>query len=134
MLSVINTRKDLSLLASWNNGSILNDRDAQKASRKITYISPNLYLTVCDYNIFIFLQLQGCKSLEIPLIVTEQYPKGLGNTVPELDISHAVKVFPKTKFSMVLPEVETEMKNLCGGDVQHVVLFGIEVMIFVLNN
>ena len=56
-----------------------------------------------------------------------QYPKGLGNTVPELDISHAVEVFPKTKFSMVLPEVEEKLKTLCDGNVKHVILFGIEV-------
>jgi len=51
----------------------------------------------------------------------------LGETVEELDISHAVGKYPKTKFSMVLPEVLEKLKSLCGGDVQHVVLFGIEV-------
>jgi hypothetical protein len=56
-----------------------------------------------------------------------QYSKGLGKTVTELDISHAVGVYDKTKFSMVLPEVEEKMKELCAGDVRHVVLFGIEV-------
>lgn len=56
-----------------------------------------------------------------------QYPKGLGSTVPELDVSTAVVVAPKTKFSMLVPEVEEKMKILCNGDVQHVVLFGIEV-------
>ncbi|KAK6190776.1 hypothetical protein SNE40_002567 [Patella caerulea] len=68
----------------------------------------------------------GSKILDIPLIVTEQYPKGLGNTVTELDISHATQVFPKTKFSMVLPEVEETMKTLRNGSLKHVVLFGIE--------
>ena len=57
-----------------------------------------------------------------------QYPKGLGNTVSELDISNAVGKFEKTKFSMVVPEVEDKLKTLCGGDVKHVVLFGIEVL------
>ena len=32
---------------------------------------------------------------------------------------------------MVVPEVEDKLKTLCGGDVKHVVLFGIEVL-FVL--
>ncbi|XP_041349041.1 isochorismatase domain-containing protein 1-like isoform X1 [Gigantopelta aegis] len=70
--------------------------------------------------------VQATKVLDIPLIVTEQYPKGLGSTVPELDINNAVAVFPKTKFSMVLPEVEEKLKSLCSGNVRHVVLFGIE--------
>ena len=56
-----------------------------------------------------------------------QYPKGLGSTVKELDISKAVGKYEKTKFSMLVPDVEEKMKTLCDGDVQHVVLFGIEV-------
>ncbi|GFO32733.1 isochorismatase domain-containing protein 1 [Plakobranchus ocellatus] len=66
------------------------------------------------------------RILDIPLIVTEQYPKGLGNTVPEVNISNAVQVFPKTKFSMLVPEVEEKLKTLCGGNVKHVILCGIE--------
>ncbi|CAC5417971.1 Isochorismatase domain-containing protein 2A,Isochorismatase domain-containing protein 2B,Isochorismatase domain-containing protein 2,Isochorismatase domain-containing protein 1 [Mytilus coruscus] len=70
--------------------------------------------------------VQASKLLNIPLIVTEQYPKGLGNTVSELDISHAVGTFAKTKFSMVLPDVEKQLESLCSNNVQHIVLFGIE--------
>lgn len=39
------------------------------------------------------------------MVVTEQHPKALGNTVPELDISGAKGPFPKTKFSMYTDEV-----------------------------
>ncbi|RUS70622.1 hypothetical protein EGW08_021613 [Elysia chlorotica] len=69
---------------------------------------------------------EASRILDIPLIVTEQYPKGLGNTVPEVNISNAVQVFPKTKFSMVVPDVEDKLKTLCGGQVKHVILCGIE--------
>lgn len=68
--------------------------------------------------------------LDIPLIVTEQYPRGLGRTIPELDISHAKGIFEKTKFSMIVPEVSKQLDSLCGGNVQCVVLFGIEVSTF----
>lgn len=68
----------------------------------------------------------GSKLMSIPLVVTEQYPKGLGKTVSELDVSHAAGVFEKTKFSMVLPAVETLLKTLCNGHVKHIVLFGVE--------
>ncbi|XP_067672045.1 isochorismatase domain-containing protein 1-like [Haliotis asinina] len=64
------------------------------------------------------------KILNIPLIVTEQYPKGLGATVSELDVAHAVDVFPKTRFTMLVPEVEQKLQSL--PNIKHVVLFGIE--------
>uniref|UniRef100_A0A672K798 Isochorismatase domain-containing protein 1 n=1 Tax=Sinocyclocheilus grahami TaxID=75366 RepID=A0A672K798_SINGR len=53
-----------------------------------------------------------------------QYPKGLGSTVQELDLTGAKLVFPKTKFSMVLPEVEAVLAEIPG--VRSVVLFGVE--------
>jgi len=70
--------------------------------------------------------IAGSKLLSIPLIVTEQYAKGLGSTVTELDVSNAVSVVAKTKFSMIVPEVEQLLPNLCNGRLAHVVLFGIE--------
>lgn len=54
-----------------------------------------------------------------------KYPKGLGNTVEEIDTSpFKERVFSKTKFSMVIPEVEEQLKQL---NVENVVLMGIEV-------
>ena len=55
--------------------------------------------------------------------------KGLGPTVPELgDVSHAKK-FDKTCFSMVLPEVEEELKS---SGRQSVILCGIETQACIL--
>ena len=76
------------------------------------------------------LQVKAGNILDIPVIVTEQYPKGLGSTVPEIDVSNA-KVFPKTKFSMVIPEVEDILKG--HPDRKSVILVGIEV-VFPLAN
>lgn len=64
--------------------------------------------------------------MKIPIIATEQYPKGLGSTVSDIDTSEfKEKIFPKTVFSMVIPEVEEELKKM--PNVKSVVLFGIEV-------
>ncbi|XP_007422349.1 isochorismatase domain-containing protein 1 [Python bivittatus] len=68
--------------------------------------------------------LQGARILGIPVIVTEQYPKGLGSTVQEIDLTGAKLVLPKTKFSMVLPEVEAAIAEIPG--IRSVVLFGVE--------
>ncbi|KAF9583912.1 Isochorismatase domain-containing protein 1 [Lunasporangiospora selenospora] len=68
------------------------------------------------------------KVLDIPLIVTEQNPRALGATAPELDISGARINLPKTKFSMLVPEVEKELQGI-----KSVVLFGIESHVCVLQ-
>jgi len=62
--------------------------------------------------------------LNIPLIVTEQYPKGLGNTVAEIPTGHAKGVFEKTKFSMFVPEVDAALRE--DQSLDQIVLFGVE--------
>uniref|UniRef100_V9LFH9 Isochorismatase domain-containing protein 2, mitochondrial n=1 Tax=Callorhinchus milii TaxID=7868 RepID=V9LFH9_CALMI len=67
--------------------------------------------------------LKVAEILQMPVIVTEQYPKGLGATVPELGANHLPK-YPKTCFSMVTPDVEGALRSFEG--VQSVLLCGIE--------
>jgi Isochorismatase family len=56
----------------------------------------------------------AANELNVPVIVTEQYPKAFGPTVPELNLvstgSVPTKVFSKRKFSMLTDEVLTELK------------------------
>ncbi|KAI0227388.1 Isochorismatase domain-containing protein 2 [Lamellibrachia satsuma] len=66
--------------------------------------------------------LKTADILDVPVIVTEQYPKGLGPTVSELDVSQC-PVFPKTSFSMLIPAVEEHMKKL---EAKSIMLCGIE--------
>lgn len=68
------------------------------------------------------------KVMGIPLIVTEQYPRQLGKTVADIDVSKALLVVPKTRFSMIVPEVDRLLHSLCDGVLESIVLFGIEVM------
>ena len=65
--------------------------------------------------------MQAAKILQIPILATEQYPKGLGKTVPELELEKfGVTAHPKTCFSMAaVPEIMSELRTrdsviLCG--------------------
>lgn len=74
------------------------------------------------------MQTTAGKILEVPLLVTEQNPDKLGKTVQELDISHAKANVSKTRFSMMIPDIERQMQQLFdGGKPTDVVLYGIEV-------
>ncbi|KAG7189127.1 hypothetical protein KM043_008695 [Ampulex compressa] len=71
--------------------------------------------------------INAMKVLQVPMLVTEQYPKVLGSTIQEFDISKAVGVFPKMQFSMCTPEVLKCLSTICNGDkVDSVILMGIE--------
>uniref|UniRef100_H2ZRB6 Isochorismatase domain-containing protein 1 n=1 Tax=Ciona savignyi TaxID=51511 RepID=H2ZRB6_CIOSA len=72
--------------------------------------------------------VKGGRLLQIPLVVTEQYPKGLGNTVKELEISNPSVLATKTKFSMLTPEVEAFLAN---NNFASVILFGVEAHVCV---
>uniref|UniRef100_UPI00398ED20C isochorismatase domain-containing protein 2 isoform X1 n=1 Tax=Pristiophorus japonicus TaxID=55135 RepID=UPI00398ED20C len=74
--------------------------------------------------------LQAAKALEIPVVVTEQYPKGLGPTVPELG-AEAIRKFAKTCFSMITPEVEEELRSL--PELESVILCGIETQACIMS-
>ncbi|CAN8004348.1 unnamed protein product [Ixodes hexagonus] len=76
--------------------------------------------------------LKAGKALDMPVIVTEQYPKGLGRTVPELGLSDYPDLCPveKTQFSMVTSEVA---QKLTDAKVDSVVLCGIETHVCVQN-
>jgi len=74
--------------------------------------------------------ISAAKILNIPVITTEQYPKGLGHTISELKPSLVNElVFPKTSFSMLIPEVVTHLEK--APDVKSIVLFGIETHVCV---
>lgn len=73
--------------------------------------------------------LQVAKALAIPVIVTEQYPKGLGSTVPDLPIEGA-KVFDKITFTGYIPEVAEALKETGR---KKVIVTGMETHVCVLQ-
>lgn len=68
------------------------------------------------------------KELDVKLIVSEQYPEKLGSTAPELDVKHAIGVYPKSEFSVMRDsKLRSSILNLKG--IESVVLFGLETHI-----
>ncbi len=55
--------------------------------------------------------MKGAQALRCPVIVTEQYPKGLGKTVEELVLHEGVDVFEKTAFSMMIEPVRHKIQS-----------------------
>ncbi|OWR43047.1 isochorismatase domain containing protein [Danaus plexippus plexippus] len=69
--------------------------------------------------------VEAAKHFNIPVYVSEQYPRGLGHTTKEINTDNVALVYGKTKFSMYTPELQAKLKS----DVPNlgsVVLFGIE--------
>jgi len=71
--------------------------------------------------------------LDIPLVVTEQYPKGLGKTVSEIPIDHAKIVKEKTRFTMLVDDVELAMEDYWSHKTPglQIVVFGVETHVCV---
>ncbi|KAL6730105.1 hypothetical protein Aduo_001101 [Ancylostoma duodenale] len=112
------------------------------ASRVISRLTPkNSVLFVCDLQekfsktIQFFPEIvktskrmvDAAKILDIPIFVTEQYPKGLGHTVAELGLGD-IKKYEKTRFSMCVPDLVPAIK-----DSNNIILVGIEAHACVLQ-
>lgn len=78
--------------------------------------------------------IKGFQILKIPIVVTEQYPEGLGQTVPALKsyLSEQQSYLPKTTFSCLgNATIRNEMLAI---PVENWVLIGIEAHICVLQS
>jgi nicotinamidase-related amidase len=73
----------------------------------------------------------AARRLGVPILVTEQYPKGLGRTLPELKaLLGDATAFEKTVFSCADADGFLERLRALGAD--HVILTGIEAHVCVL--
>ncbi|KOX80534.1 Isochorismatase domain-containing protein 2, mitochondrial [Melipona quadrifasciata] len=78
--------------------------------------------------------INALKLLNVPIIVSEQNPKALGKTIPELDISGVKGPFEKTQFSMCTPEINKELSTICSGErPDSVILIGLETHVCIEN-
>ena len=69
------------------------------------------------------------KTFELPIIITEQYPKGLGPTVEDLNKNlKGYPVFSKTTFTAITDEVKEELEKL---GKKQIILTGMETHVCV---
>jgi nicotinamidase-related amidase len=73
---------------------------------------------------------RAAKLLELPILVTEQYPAGLGATVPELQgtLPETTTRIGKLKFSAFVPGIEAQLK---AAGRKSVIVVGIEAHVCV---
>ena len=68
--------------------------------------------------------IKAFKAYDLPIIATEQYPKGLGRSDERiLDELDGEKIFPKTSFNALIPEVLDYIEE---NDIKNVVVTGAE--------
>ena len=73
--------------------------------------------------------LQGAKEMNIPVVVTEQYPKGLGKTVNEIsEFLEEERVFPKNSFTAYIDEVKEVLEVT---DRKKIIIVGMETHVCV---
>lgn len=76
--------------------------------------------------------LQGLQALEVPVLVTQQYTKGLGETLPEIaDILGEFNYTEKLAFSCC--GEPSFLRNISDHKRSYVILFGIETHVCVLQ-
>ncbi|KAK2079499.1 hypothetical protein QBZ16_001893 [Prototheca wickerhamii] len=77
--------------------------------------------------------VRAAKIMGLPIIVTEQYPKGLGHTAQEIAelLPSDALIVEKTKFSMVVDDVADFLRKR--DDIKRVILVGIETHVCVLQ-
>ena len=66
---------------------------------------------------------RSAEILEIPLIITEQYPRGLGSTCKSIYIPEGTPIVEKFKFSAFTPEVAELIKQY---KKPNIVIYGVE--------
>ncbi|MFN8296369.1 MAG: hydrolase [Chitinophagales bacterium] len=75
--------------------------------------------------------LKGASVLNIPVILTEQYPKGLGNTCSEIELSENILQVEKMCFSCM--QSEDVIQQLKTNNITTLILCGVESHICVLK-
>ena len=80
--------------------------------------------------------LKGLDLLEVPMVVSEQYPKGLGATVDEIkEALGDAPIYEKTAFSALgCPELLAKLKGFAAQGREYVLICGIESHVCVMQS
>jgi isochorismate hydrolase len=81
--------------------------------------------------------IRAAKRLDLPIVVSEQYPKGLGPTSQSLRalLGNDVELLPKTHFSCTDdPAIRTKLQALAQQGKDQAVILGVEAHVCVLQS
>lgn len=77
--------------------------------------------------------IKGLQLLEVPFILNEQYPKGIGATLPELkELLPTLSAYEKVTFSCC--KNDATLQAIKEADKKYVIVFGIEAHVCVLQS
>lgn len=75
--------------------------------------------------------LAGLQALGVPALISEQYPKGLGHTLPEIrELAEHAPVFEKTRFSACIADINAAIE---ARGARHIIVVGAESHVCVLQ-
>jgi len=77
--------------------------------------------------------IQGCRALHIPILVTEQYPTGLGTTVSEVREAMGEWYRPIEKITFSAADSLSFMGQLEASGRQHILICGVETHVCVFQ-
>jgi len=106
------------------NQAVLVVVDMQETFRKAIPAFPEIVSRIAQ-------MIRGCQILDVPIIVTEQYPQGLGRTAEEIlfSLPDDFEFVEKTAFSSCGAQIFTE--KLENSSARQIMLCGIETHICV---
>ena len=104
----------------------------------IVDVQEKLFNKIFEYKILednILKVIDVCSTLKVPIIISEQYPKGLGKTIPSIQKRlkpYSIKMFEKTTFSCFPEGIGGEIcENYL--KTKQIILIGIETHICILQ-
>ncbi len=109
--------------------------DSSSSSLLIVDVQEKLFKKISEFKElenFILTTIKICSKLEIPIVLSEQYPKGLGKTIPSIINelkSYPIKTLEKTTFSC-FPS-NSNLNNFI--ETKQIILVGIETHICILQ-